>query len=151
MSFERYSELVHDLCSVVDLPSAESVLERGVMEVEGFEVALSHFENDPDAMYLNFSFGIVTAGRTLRIFRLMLEANLSIYAQDQAQLGLDPDTGGVLLIIRVPMSDDINGTWLADTFAHYSEHGRYWRDSILIASDEMFESLSYGDYSWVRA
>lgn len=151
MSYERFSELVHELCTIVDLPSPETVLERGVMEVEGFEVALNHFENDPEAMYLNFAFGIVTAGRTLRIFRLMLEANLTIYAQDQAQLGLDPDTGGVLLIIRVPFSDELDGAWLADTFSHYAEHGRYWRDSILIASDEAFESLSYGDYSWVRA
>jgi|SRR5436190_6198711 len=151
MSLDRYRDLVRGLCSVIGLPNADVVLERGAMEVEGFEVLVSHFENDPEAMYLNFNFGIVTAGRTLRVFRLLLEANLTIYAQDQAQVGLNPDTGGVLLIVRVPMTPDVDGTWLADTFSHYTEHGRYWRDSIIEATDEMFSGLCSGEYVWLKA
>jgi hypothetical protein len=151
VSFDRYRELVTQMCGVVGIPDAEAVLARGAVEIEGYEVLLSHFENDPEAMYLNFNFGIVTAGRTLRVFRLLLEANLQIYAQDQAQMGLNPDTGGVLLIVRVPMTDEIDGTWLADTFNHYIEHGQYWRDSIITATDEMFEGVCSGQYMWLRA
>nr|WP_297354584.1 CesT family type III secretion system chaperone [uncultured Caldimonas sp.] len=151
MSFDRYRELVTQMCGVVGIPDAEAVLARGAVEIEGYEVLISHFENDPEAMYLNFNFGIVTAGRTLRVFRLLLEANLQIYAQDQAQMGLNPDTGGVLLIVRVPMTDEIDGTWLADTFNHYIEHGQYWRDSIITATDEMFEGVCSGQYMWLRA
>lgn len=151
MSFDRYRELVTQMCGVVGIPDAEAVLARGAVEIEGYEVLVSHFENDPEAMYLNFNFGIVTAGRTLRVFRLLLEANLQIYAQDQAQMGLNPDTGGVLLIVRVPMTDEIDGTWLADTFNHYIEHGQYWRDSIITATDEMFEGVCSGQYMWLRA
>jgi Tir chaperone protein (CesT) family len=151
MSHERFSQLVTDLCGVVGLPDAASVLERAALEIEGFHVLLGHFENDAEAMYLNFDFGIVTAGRTLRVFRLLLEANLSVYAQDQAQVGLHGDTGGVLLIVRVPMTDDIDGAWLADTCNHYVEHGRYWRDSIITATDEMFEGVCAGEYLWLRA
>jgi hypothetical protein len=135
MSYERFSELVTDLCAVIDLPNAEAVLTRGVIEVEGFDVRLNNFDNDPEAMYLNFDYGIVTAGRTLRIFRLLLEANLTVYAQDQAQLGLDPETGGIILIVRVPLGDSIDGTWLAETLTHYTEHGRYWRDNIATSTD----------------
>lgn len=151
MSYERYTELVTSMCTVVGLPSPATVLERGAVEIEGFEIQLNHFENDPEAMYLNFHFGIVTAGRTLRVFRLLLEANMQIYAQDQAQMGLNPNTGGVLLIVRVPMTDDVDGTWLADTFNHYVEHGQYWRDSIIAATDEMFEGVCSGQYMWMRA
>ncbi len=151
MSYERYSELVTALCGVVGIPDAPTVLERGTMEVEGFDVRLEHFENDEAAMYLNFDYGIVTAGRTLRIFRLLLESNLLVYAQDQAQIGLNPDTGGVLLIVRIPMNEDVDGPWLAETFDHYVEHGRYWRDNILTATDEMFEGICRGDYLWMRA
>jgi hypothetical protein len=151
MSYERYRDLVVDLCRVVDLPSPDTVLERGAVEIDGFEILLSHLEADPDAMYLNFHFGIVTAGRTLRVFRLLLEANVQIYAQDQAQMGLNPDTGGVLLICRIPMTDDVDGSWLADTFNHYVEHGKYWRDSIVTATDEMFEGVCSGQYMWLRA
>jgi hypothetical protein len=151
VSFDRYRELVTQMCGVVGIPDAEAVLARGAVEIEGYEVLVSHFENDPEAMYLNFNFGIVTAGRTLRVFRLLLEANLQIYAQDQAQMGLNPDTGGVLLIVRVPMTDEIDGTWLADTFNHYIEHGQYWRDSIITATDEMFEGVCSGQYMWLRA
>jgi hypothetical protein len=151
MSFERFKGLVHDLCKVIDLPDPQAVLQRGSIEVEGFEVLVKNYENDPEALYLNFDYGIVTAGRTLRVFRLLLEANLSIYAQDQAQLGLNPDTGGIVLIVRVPMSDTIDGNWLAETLTHYAEHGRYWRDNIVDSTDEMFTGICAGDYYWIRA
>lgn len=151
MSHARYCDLVAQLCEVVGLPDAEAALARNAIEVEGFEVLLGHHDNDPEAMYLSFAFGSVTSGRSLRVYRLMLEANLSLYAQDQAQLGLDADTGLVLLIIRVPMMGDVDGYYLADTLNHYAEHGRYWRENILVAEDEMFECLSSGDYTWLRA
>ncbi|PIM50865.1 molecular chaperone Tir [Roseateles chitinivorans] len=151
MSQERYQSLVRDLCQLIELPDAEAVLRRGTIEVEGFEVHLANFSNDPGAMYLNFHYGIVTAGRTLRVFRLLLEANLSVYAQDQAQLGLHADTGGIVLIVRVPLSDAIDAPWLAETLTHYAEHGRYWRDNIANATEEMFAGICAGDYFWIRA
>jgi hypothetical protein len=151
MSHERYTQLVSELCAATGLPNAETVLATRKMQVEGFDVILDHVPDDPGAMYLQFDYGTTTAGRTLKIFRLMLESNLLVYAQDQAQLGLDPETGGALLIVRVGMSDDIDGTWLADTLVHYAEHGRYWRDNMQQAPEEMFEGLSSGEYLWMRA
>lgn len=148
---ERYLELLRALCVELDVPDANAVIERRRVEVEGFDVILLHVENDPEAMYLQFDYGVTTAGRTLSIFRLMLESNVLVYAQDQAQLGLDPDTGSTQLIVRVPMTDDIDGAWLAETLTHYAEHGRYWRDHLLQAPDEMFEAISAGDYLWLRA
>lgn len=151
MSRDTFEGLVAQLCEAISLPDPQAVLERGWIEVEGFEVQLSHFENDPAAMYMNFHFGIVTAGRTLQVFRLMLEANLTVYAQDQAQVGINPDTSGIVLIVRVPITDDVNGPWLAETLGHYAEHGRYWADNIASATEEMFEGICAGDYFWLRA
>jgi hypothetical protein len=151
MSHDTYSALVIALCEVIQLPDARDVLQRGAIEVEGFEVLMAHYDNDPTAMYLTFHFGVVTAGRTLTVFRLMLESNLTVYAQDQAQLGINPDTNGIVLIVRVPMSEDIDGAWLADTLAHYAQHGRYWRDSILASNDESFSAICAGDYFWLKA
>ncbi len=151
MSQDRFVELVADLCQVIGLPDVDHVLATRTIEVEGFCVMLDHVENDPEAMYLQFDYGITTAGRTLRVFRLMLESNLLVYAQDQAQLGVDPQTGGALLIVRAPMLDDIDGVWLADTLVHYAEHGRYWRDNMLQSPDEMFEGIGGGAYHWIKA
>jgi hypothetical protein len=151
MSFERFEEVVRETCAVVGLPDAEHVLDTRTIEVEGFDVRLDHFENDPVAMYVNFHYGTVTAGRTLVIFRLMLEANLLIYAQDQAQLGLDTDTGGIILIVRLPFAPDVDGSAVADLLSHYAEHGRYWRRNIIESSDEMFAGITRGDYLWLRA
>ena len=151
MTYERYEELVTAMCTTTELGDPRVVLETKTLEVEGFTVLLDHFEDDPTAMYMQFDYGIVTAGRTLRIFRMMLESNLLVYAQDQAQLGVNPDTGGVLLILRVPMGDDIDGDWFADTLVHYAEHGRYWRDHMSTSIDDMFEGVAAGDYAWLRA
>lgn len=148
---ERYAQLIRDLCDTVGLPDVDHVLRTRQIEVEGFDVRLEYFDNDLDAMYANFHYGAVTAGRTLTVFRLMLEANLVIYAQDQAQLGLDTDTGGIVLVLRVPMTEDVDGGVLADLLAHYAEHGRYWRQNIIESSDDMFEGIVSGDFIWLRA
>lgn len=151
MSAEQYTRVVTELCEVVGLPNAEHVLDTRTIDVEGFDVRLDYFDRDLDAMYANFHYGTVTAGRTLVVFRLMLEANLLIYAQDQAQLGLDTDTGGIVLVLRLPFGDDLTGDLLSDLLAHYAEHGRYWRSNIIESSDEMFEGIASGDYFWLRA
>lgn len=151
MSTERYTQVMTELCEVVGLPDVDHVLDKRCIEVEGFDVRLDYFDRDLDAMYANFHYGTVTAGRTLVVFRLMLEANLLVYAQDQAQLGLDTDTGGIVLVLRLPFGDDLTGELLAELLAHYAEHGRYWRSNIVESSDEMFEGIASGQYFWLRA
>ena len=151
MSLDRFSSLVRDLCELLGLPDAEAILESRLLEVEGFDVLIDFIEEDQSAIYLNFYYGIVTSGRTLNVFRLLLEANLAIYAQDQAQLGLDEETGGVVMIVRVPFCDEVNAEWLANLLGHYAEHGRYWKDNIFQADDEMFENIADGSYVWLRA
>lgn len=151
MSIELYTALVGELCAAVGLPDVDHILQTRSIEVEGFDVRLDYFDNDPGALYVNFHYGTVTAGRTLTIFRLMLEANLLIYAQDQAQLGMDSDTGGIVLIVRVPFADDVTGDTLADLLSHYAEHGRYWRQNIIESNDDMFEGIATGEFIWLRA
>lgn len=151
MSIERRDSLIRDMCVHLQIPDADAIIAAGRLTVEGFEVIIDAVEEDIDAFYLNFDYGIVTGGRTLRVFRLMLEANVTIYAQDHAQLGLDGDTGGIILIVRVAYDPDIDGEQLAELLGHYAEHGRYWRDNILQTTDDMFENLANGTYVWIRA
>jgi hypothetical protein len=151
MSAEHRDRLIVDLCRHLGVPNIQDIVEAGHLEVDGFVVSIDYFDEDDAAIYLQFAYGIVSAGRTLRIFRLLLEANLCIYAHDQAQLGIDADTGGIVLLVRVPLEDDLDGPWLAETLNHYVEHGRYWQKNILTASDEMFDNLASGSYVWLRA
>lgn len=151
MSREKYEGLVRELCRLVDVANADVVLQRTALEVAGFELMLIHLPSDEGAMYMNFNFGITSAGRTQRLFHQMLTSNLSIYAQDQAQLGVQPDTGSVLLIVRIPMTDEVNGEYLADTLNHYSEHGRYWRQGIADVADEMYDGPPHTHFLWLRA
>lgn len=146
----RYQQLVVELCAALEIPDAGVVLRERRLRFLEFDVVVDHVLNDPQALYIQFDYGGTTAGRTLSVFRLMLESNLLIYAQDQAQLGLDPDTGNSQLIVRVPMSEDIDGVWLAETLHHYADHGRYWRDHLLQAPDALFEAISHGDYLWLK-
>ncbi|KUZ65477.1 CesT family type III secretion system chaperone [Burkholderia ubonensis] len=150
MSWERYEQVIAEVCAIVDLPDVEYVLETRTIDVEGFDVRIEYFDEDPESMYVNFHYGIVSAGRTLAVYRLLLEANLLIYAQDQAQLGIDADTGSIVLLMRLPLTPDVTGVTLADLFAHYAEHGRYWRQNIIESGDEMFSGIASGEYFWLR-
>jgi hypothetical protein len=151
MSLEYRDHLIVDLCKHLGVPNVDEIVEAGQLEVNGFNVAIDFFDQDDAAIYLHFKYGIVNAGKTLRIFKLLLEANLCIYAQDQAQLGLDANSGGIVLLVRVPLADDLDGPWLAELLDHYAEHGRYWQNNILSSSDEMFDNLASGSYVWLRA
>ncbi|AGI06623.1 CesT family type III secretion system chaperone [Xanthomonas citri] len=156
MSSARFETIVRQMCEALDLPDVQSVLSRRVLWVEGFEVYLHEPTPQPDdevqeqALYLRISYGLPPAGRTLTVYRLLLEANLSVHAQDQAQLGLN-DAGVIVLIVRVPLDDDVDGAWICDLLAHYAEHGRYWNNNIFVAHDEMFEGIATGNYLWLRA
>ncbi|HDR9503531.1 MULTISPECIES: 4-hydroxyphenylacetate 3-monooxygenase [Burkholderia cepacia complex] len=157
MATERFDAAITELCYALDLPDVGHVLTHRRIEVDGFDITLyasrDYEDGDlgEDALYLHLQYGVVTAGRTLTIFRLMLEANLSVYAQDQAQLGLDDATGGIVMIVRVPLDDDATGGWLVDIIAHYVEHGRYWKNNIFASNDEMFDAIATGAYLWIRA
>ncbi|HEU4459597.1 MAG TPA: CesT family type III secretion system chaperone [Methylibium sp.] len=150
MNHQRYQELIRETCEAVGLPDTRAIVERGALEVEGYEIQLLNYETDPSAIYMNFVFGVVPAGRSLAIWRMMLEANLSVYAQDQAHLGMDADTGSVLLIVRLVMVQNVDGQHLAEVISHYVEHGRYWKNTILNTNDEMFEGVCSGDYRWIK-
>jgi hypothetical protein len=143
-------ELLRDLCAEVGIANATEVVKRRMIEIKGFECSFELPDNDPGSLYLLFNYGIATAGRTLRLFTSMLEANLTVYAKDQAQLGIDSETGVVLLIVRVAIAGSVDAHWLSETLDHYAEHGVYWRDNIFRADDEMFESIAAGDYAWIR-
>jgi hypothetical protein len=151
VSQDRFNHLIRELCDCIGIPDADRILETRMLEVEGFDVLTDYFENDPEAIYLNFHYGVVLAGRTLKVYRLLLEANLVIYAQDQAQLGMDEASGGIVLIVRVPLTDEVNGQWLVDLLGHYAEHGKYWRENIFKTEDDMFENIANGSYVWIRA
>lgn len=151
MSLERRNQLIRELCSLRGIGSADLVIERGVVAIDDFDVAIDFYQEDPAAIYVNFQFGVVSGGRTLRVFRLLLEANLSVYAQDQAQLGVEANTGGVVLVVRAVLEPNTDGQWLVELIEHYVEHGRYWRENILLSDDEMFRHLANGDYIWIRA
>ncbi|MFJ2995170.1 CesT family type III secretion system chaperone [Pandoraea sp. NPDC087047] len=151
MSLERRNELLAELCGLLEIPDVNGIVQAGRLNVNEFEVAVDFFEQDPDAIYLDFEYGIVSGGRTLRIYRLMLEANLTVYAQDQAQLGVNPSTGGIILVVRVPLGSDVDGSYLCELLDHYVEHGRYWQDNILQSSDDMFDQIASGEYQWIRA
>jgi len=151
MSIKRRDALFIEVCQVLGMPYSQQTVNSGFLQVRDFDATLDFYDDDPAAIYLSFRYGIVTSGRTLRVFKLLLEANLSIYAQDQAQLGLDAESEGIVLLLRIPLSDDLNGEYLADLIDHYVEHGMYWRNNILQASDEMFDNLASGAYLWIKA
>lgn len=150
MSYERFSELIHQLCATVGLGDPQGVLERGWLEVDGFEARFAHHAADQEALYLTINFGALNTQRVLRAMRMMLESNLTLYAQDQSQLGLEPETGTVFLSIRTTMGEDVDGKFLLDTCTHYTEHGRYWRDNISNSADDAFNGLCEGRYMWLK-
>lgn len=143
--------LLTDFCREVGLPDAARIISRRLVQVKGMDVTFWHVEDDdPDHLYLHFQWGVIGAGRTLSAWRLMLEANLLIYAKGNAQIALDPDSGVVLLVVKLVFDAQLTGSVLAEKLAHYGEHGLYWQGNILNCPDDQFTGIASGDYQWIR-
>lgn len=145
------NDLLSDFCQCVGLADASTVIGRRMVQVKGMEVGFEALSDDPDHFQIQFRFGAMAAGRALRVFRLMLEANLLVYAKDNAHFAMDPDTGESVLLLRATFGVTSTGQWLADTLAHYAEHGLYWKNNILSCQDEQFNGVASGEYQWLRA
>ncbi len=145
------TDLLSDFCRCVGLIDASTVIKQRMVQVKGMEVGFEALSDDPDHFQIQFRFGAMAAGRALRVFRLMLEANLLVYAKDNAQFAIDPDTGDSIMLLRAGFGTNTTGQWLADTLAHYAEHGLYWKNNILNCEDEQFNGVASGEYQWMRA
>ncbi|WP_250480083.1 MULTISPECIES: CesT family type III secretion system chaperone [unclassified Caballeronia] len=143
--------LLQDFCQAVGMPDPSFLMAGGSIDVDGFSVDFLDIADEEDrALYVNFHYGTVSAGRSLIVFRLLLEANVLAYAKDDARLGLDPATGGVILFLRLVEDTVPDGNMLADILSHYAEHARYWRTQIFEASDEMYLGIASGDFRWLQ-
>lgn len=142
-------QLLSDFCDAVGLWAPE-ILQLREISVKGISVKFDEYSDDPGYFYATFEFGAIFPGRTLRVFRLLLEANYHVYIREQATLGLDAETGGVVLCLREAFGGDHHGPWLRDTLSFLAEHGTYWRENILACPDEMFDGISSGRYEWIK-
>ncbi|WPB57937.1 CesT family type III secretion system chaperone [Xylophilus sp. GOD-11R] len=147
---DKLTDLLREFCDTVGLYPPE-ILRRKQVQVKGMEVNFTRPAAGAEHFFFSYQFGAIAAGRTLKVFRLMLEANILVYAKDDAVIGMDPDTGGVVLSVRGTFGPGATGRWLADTLAHFAEHAIYWRKNILDCIDEMFNGISSGKYQWMRA
>lgn len=150
MEADDLGNLFSDFCQTVGLPDTLAILERRMIYVKGMEVSFETLEGDDGHFQMYFRFGAIVAGRVLRVLRLMLEANLLVYAKDNGRFAMDPDTGESVLMLRAAFGPEANGEWLADTLGHYAEHGMYWRDNILDCPDEQFNGVASREYQWIR-
>jgi hypothetical protein len=148
MADTRLQDLLKDFCETVGLYPVE-ILRRRQVQVKGVEVRFAQYTDDEDHFYVNFDFGAIAAGRTLRVFRLMLEANAMIYAKETAVLGMDTETGCVILTLRSAFG--VTGQWLADNLSYFADHAVYWQKNILDCPDERFTGVSSGLYKWMQA
>lgn len=151
MDEDRLRNLLRDFCDATGIVNPNSVVEERAVFVKGMDVSFETHEGDSDHFHIHFRFGAIMAGRALRVFRLMLEANLLVYAQDNGRFALDPDSSESVLMLRASFGPDTTGKWLSETLLHYAEHGMYWRNNILHGEDERFNGIASRDYQWICA
>jgi Tir chaperone protein (CesT) family len=150
MADDRLKTLLQDFCDTVGLYPVE-VLRRRQLVVKGIDVVFTELPEDEQHCYAAFQFGALAAGRSLKIFRLMLESNVLVYAKELAVMGMDTDSGGVVLTLRIAYGETTTGSWLADNLAYFAEHAIYWKKNIMDCADERFNGITSGTYTWIQA
>lgn len=94
-----YREIIRELASIVGLADHfEKIYESGNLTFK--DVGLTIFFNEQAGSSVNVyvDFGAHPEGKSLAVFRRLLEINLLVSSPGSPRLGLDPQTGRVIFV-----------------------------------------------------
>lgn len=131
---EHYVQLLSGLANYLGLPSPEDFLASEELVINGQSIAFV-FEpldpNEPEAgdLLLFAVLGAPAADRQANVHRLLLEANNLWSGTSGATLGLQQDTGNVVMATRLPL-EGLLPEQLAGILETFLDTALFWKATV---------------------
>lgn len=128
---ERYTQLLTGLAQHLGLPSADALLSTQELVIDGQALGLT-FEpldaNEPEAgdLVCFAVLGRPAAASEARVHRLLLEGNNLWAGTGGATLGVQRDSGAVILALRMPL-EALTAEILAEELDGFLAVAEFWR------------------------
>ena len=144
MSYEKYCEVIDDVCEEFDIPDPKSNYEICHLNLENHNFSLAFVEADPEYLTVFCDFGEVPEQNASAILRRLLERNLLMFSGKSPRLSINPDTGHVLLIAQLPLTE-LTLDALEATLGIYAIAASDWRETFYLDVPKENETESEAD------
>lgn len=84
-----------------------------------------------DSLLVLAELGRATADEPARVYEQLLSLQYLLWHQPGIRFGYRDDSGSVMLMLGVPLREDMNGEWLARALRGMAEQVKQWRATLL--------------------
>jgi hypothetical protein len=133
---QAHCELIDQLCSKLGVENPQSMYGLCSLQVNGIDFTLlpGSFVND-DTLIIYCDLGAVPAERKLQVLERLMEVNFHMFSRDESSFACNPETGRVLLVKRLSLSE----TNLQEALRHMAALAAFtfaWRERFLMSPEE---------------
>jgi len=113
------------------------------------EVTIEVLHPEPkDSLLVLAELGRATAEEPARVYEQLLSLQYLLWHQPGIRFGYLEDSGSVVLMLGVPLREDMTGPWLARALSGMAAQVQHWRATLLaglFAWDGLAEGPGHGD------
>ena len=150
MGMHEYRETIAQFCDEADIDEMEAILHEGLFCLDDRPVQLEYLD-EQDACRVSLDLGVPRPQGEKAVYRLLLEWNYRTAQAHAPTMGLDPDSGRIVLTLVLPLdllAESGLMDWLDGQIAPLLEA---WDELLAAAEEESVaekpqDRLSAGDF-----
>jgi hypothetical protein len=146
MSYQKYCEVIDQVCSELGISDSKSMYEVCNFRFEDNEFSLAHTMEDEGVINIFCDYGYVPSDSAARILRRVLETNMLAYNSKAPRLAANPDTGRVIMIANVSLEGLAIDPFL-DLLSVYGVNAKIWRDTYFLEELMEARAVQYAEES----
>ena len=101
-----------------------------IQAVKGVSLEVTHHESSASMLVLA-ELGRITAEDPAQVYRQLLSLQLLTWHQPGVRFGYDEGSDAVVLMLGVPLREDMTGPWLAQALRGMAAQVKQWRATLL--------------------
>jgi hypothetical protein len=141
MSKQKYCELIDQLCERFGIPDSKAMYDACHIEMEAVGFSLLHGDFvEEDSLIVYCDFGEMPAEKKRGILENLMELNLAAVSNSARGFGCNPETGHVMMLTRLPLSEMTLDVLVA-SLVEMAMYARTWRDNYFLSSPATNDSL----------
>jgi hypothetical protein len=123
--------LCRDAATHLNLQDPTSLVEAGVVFIDGVQMAVALNERDTSALQLYANVGPVEEQHRMTTYENLLTSNLMMGGEHTGSFGMDPTSRQIAFTKRLDIDKDFDGAALARVLVQLSKSTREWRKTLL--------------------
>lgn len=125
-----FDDLCRHASRELRLDNIESMGQEEAFEIDGVCVEVTHHESSASMLVLA-ELGRITAEDPAQVYRQLLALQLLTWHQPGIRFGYDEGRDAVVLMLGVPLREDMTGPWLAQALRGMAAQVKQWRATLL--------------------